>query len=114
MTEQRLPDLPVANEVHVLFEVQQVRADTLEGLRDPSAQRGREHVADGRLRQILQASRLGALDELMEIQWQIRLLEMLVVQVRVRCPAQSLDLAGEELAVWSGLRSTADLRNDRS
>src|SRR5687768_8814685 len=100
-TEQRLSELPVAHEIHVLLQMQDVRADALERLGDGRRKVRGEHLADDRFRQELQAGALGAVDKLMKVQRQITALEVFMKQIRVAGVAGALRLRCQKLPVRS-------------
>ena len=50
VTEQRLPELAISHEIHVLLEMQDVRTDALERLSDRRGKERRQHDADVRFR----------------------------------------------------------------
>ena len=54
MTEERLPELPVADEIHVLLEMEQVGTDPFECSSDVRREGRREHLADDRLGEVLE------------------------------------------------------------
>ncbi len=110
VTQQRLPEQPVAHEVHVLLEMQQVGTDSLERVCDRVAEHRREHVADVRLRQILQAGRFRTLDELVEVERNVGLLEVLVIEVGVGTLA-SRSISRARSCPYAPPSSTADPRN---
>ena len=83
VAEQSLAE-PVPHEVHVLLEMQDVGTDPLECVRDRLGKEGGERVAHVRFRQVLQAHPLRALDELVKVDRRVRLLQVLVIEIRVR------------------------------
>src|SRR5262245_24876358 len=103
-TQQGLPELPVAHELQVLLEVDHVPADAGERLAHMCREQRRQHLAHHRLGQILQASAFRTLDELVEVDRQIRLLEMLVEDIRVGRPGQPLGFAAHELVIGAHAR----------
>ena len=111
VAQQRLPELPVAHEVHVLLEVQQVGTDALERRCDRRREVRREHLADDGLGEVLQAGALGAFDELVEVERQVRPLEMLVKEVRVRRPTERARLLRSAAGRTAPVSADADARN---
>jgi hypothetical protein len=111
---QRLSELPVANEVHVLLEVQQIGTDTFERFGDWAWKERRQHLADNGLGEILQPRRVCTLDELVEIERQVRPLEMFVKDIRVGRAAEAFGFRRQHLMVGAGVfRGRREERQER-
>ena len=99
VAEKRLAEGPIAEEVHVLLGLHLNGGQFAEHHTD----RGREvvgrHQPDIRIAEIGQAVPLGA-HELVEVERLIAILQVLVVEVRVRLLGKTLRFARQQQAVW--------------
>jgi hypothetical protein len=97
--EERLAESAVAEEIHVLFEVDEVLSEAMEDFTDLGAEVGRHHHGKVGLTEVTQAVRFGLLDELMKVDGFVGFFEVFVEEVGIGALSQQVQFLLQQVMV---------------